>query len=73
MIQHLGFDAEKMVPVEEAYRMHDQPGSSCVPPSMPETLQELLADYENRDFGSCSYITPGMQAMLEIKATDLPH
>ena len=31
MIQHLGFDAAKMVPVEEAYRMHDQPGSSCVP------------------------------------------
>jgi amidohydrolase len=25
------------------------------------------------DFGSCSYICPGIQAMFEIKATDLPH
>ena len=42
-------------------------------PSILKTLQELFADYENRDFGSCSYITPGIQAMFEIKATDLPH
>jgi hypothetical protein len=25
------------------------------------------------DFGSCSYICPGIQAMFPIKATDLPH
>jgi hypothetical protein len=30
MIQHLGFEASKMVPVEEAYAVHDQAGSSHV-------------------------------------------
>lgn len=25
------------------------------------------------DFGSCSYICPGIQAMFEIEATDAPH
>lgn len=26
-----------------------------------------------RDFGSCTYICPGIQAMFSIEATDFPH
>jgi hypothetical protein len=28
---------------------------------------------KNRDFGSCTYICPGIQAMFSIEATDFPH
>lgn len=27
----------------------------------------------DRDFGSCSYICPGIQSVFNIHATDLPH
>ncbi|ETS74220.1 hypothetical protein PFICI_14086 [Pestalotiopsis fici W106-1] len=39
-------------------------------------LNEAKTAYEQNgssDFGSCSYITPGIQAMFTINAADLPH
>ncbi|VUC25569.1 unnamed protein product [Clonostachys rosea] len=59
MLQHLGMTPEQLVPLPEARVKHDQAGSSLT--------------YVNRDFGSCTYICPGIQAMFDIQANGGPH
>ncbi|OOF90176.1 hypothetical protein ASPCADRAFT_179611 [Aspergillus carbonarius ITEM 5010] len=41
-----------------------------VPVKEARTVHDSLG---SSDFGSCSYICPGIQAMFDIKASDLPH
>ncbi|KAJ5705274.1 hypothetical protein N7536_000963 [Penicillium majusculum] len=47
-----------------------------VEPEQLPTLEESRVLYDQpgcSDFGSCSYICPGIQAMFSINATDFPH
>ncbi|KIM97182.1 hypothetical protein OIDMADRAFT_57819 [Oidiodendron maius Zn] len=59
----------------EQYRQYMLRHLGMTPKQMLPLAEAKIAHDQSgsSDFGSCSYICPGIQAMFEIKASDLPH
>lgn len=72
MLQHLGMTPEQMPTLEESKMSDDQAGSSLVY-GLHEHSNKRKLTMESSDFGTCSYLCPGIQAMFSINATNSPH
>ncbi|PCG94220.1 Peptidase M20D, amidohydrolase, predicted [Penicillium occitanis (nom. inval.)] len=59
----------------EQYRQYMLRHLGLTPEQMPTLAASRIAHDQPgcSDFGSCSYICPGIQPMFEIKASDFPH